>query len=231
MQMRAAVPVLLAVLAAGCHVSTSQLGGRAADEWVRSYTIAPGGEIAVTSTNGAIEVEGYDGPTVEVRAERSVRAVNDQAAKELLSRVTIHEEIAPDRVAIRTEGIGGILIGVSYQVTYRVRAPHAVVPRIRATNGSITARRFDGHLVATSTNGGIVGEDLGGTLEARGTNGNVSVGFRAIGSQGIVVRTTNGRIELVLPESAGARLSAACRNGSISVDGLPFQAEGDQSRR
>ena len=231
MQMRLAAAVLVGVTAAACHGPVGELAGRASDEWVRSYTLAPGGEIEVSSTNGTIEVEGHDGSTVEVRAERTARAVTDESARELVSRITIQEEVTPERVAIRTEGISGLLLGVSYQVTYHVRAPHSVVARLRTTNGAIRVKRFNGHVVAASTNGGVIGEDLGGSLEARGTNGQVRVAFTAVGAQGITIRTTNGRVDLALPGAVKAHLSANCRNGSITVDGLPFQAVGEQTRR
>src|SRR5688572_7561029 len=101
---------------AGCHAGGVSPAGQARDQWVRSYELPPDGEIQVSATNGAIELEGYDGATVEVRAERIAHAATDDAARELVSRIEIREEILPDRVSIRTEGISGILIGVSYQV-------------------------------------------------------------------------------------------------------------------
>ena len=180
----------------------------------------PDGEIQVSATNGAIELEGYDGATVEVRAERIARAASDDAARELVSRIEIKEEVLPNRVSIRTEGISGILIGVSYQVKYQVRAPHSVVARLRVTNGVVTAKAFAGQLIATSTNGGIVGEGSSGKVEARSTNGNVQIALQAIAPGGVSLRTTNGRVDLSLPPAAKADLSAECRNGAVTVEGL-----------
>ena len=219
------------LLAGGCHAGVGELAGRATDEWVRSYDLRPDGEIQVSVTNGTIELQGYEGRTVEVRAERTARGVSDEAARELVSRIAISEDVTPDRVAIRTEGISGLLIGASYQVKYHVRAPHAVVARLRATNGLITAKAFTGHLIATSTNGGIVGEALGGKLEARTTNGNVQIGLEAVSPGGVSLRTTNGRVELAVPAAAKADLSAECRNGAVSVEGLALETFGEQSRR
>jgi hypothetical protein len=218
------------LLAGGCH-GTIELAGQASDEWVRSYELRPDGEIAVSATNGAIDLEGYDGKTVEVRAERSARAGTAEAARELVSKIVINEEVTPDRVAIRTEGISGLLIGVSYQVKYHVRAPHSVVARMRVTNGIVTAKRFSGQLIVTSTNGGIVGEELGGKLEARSTNGMVRISLRDVSPAGVSLRTTNGRVDLSLPASAKADLSAECRNGAVSVEGLTIEPSGEQSRR
>jgi hypothetical protein len=217
--------------AGGCHGPMGALTGQASDEWVRSYELPQDGEIEVSATNGTIDLEGYDGKTVEVRAERTARAVTDEAARELVSKIAINEEVAPDRVAIRTEGVSGLLIGVSYQVRYHVRAPNSVVARMRVTNGVVTAKRFSGHLIATSTNGGIVGEALGGKLEARSTNGAVRIALQQVAPAGVTLRTTNGRVDLSLPASAKADLSAECRNGGVTVEGLSFEPSGEQSRR
>ena len=132
------------LFAAGCHAGGINPAGHASDQWVRSYELPPDGEIQVSATNGAIELEGYDGPTVEVRAERVAHAASDDAARELVSRIEIKEEVLPNRVSISTEGISGILIGVSYEVKYQVRAPHSVVARLRVTNGVVKAKAFAG---------------------------------------------------------------------------------------
>jgi hypothetical protein len=232
MRMRTAIGLFLTLLAAAaCHVPGAELGGRAADEWVRSYTLAPGGELSITTTNGGIEIDGYDGPTVEVRAERVVRAASDQTARDLVARIGIEEEVGADRVTLRSGGIRGLLIGVTYQVTFRVRAPHSIVARLQSTNGAISLRDFKGRVDARNTNGGIVGERLGGSLTARGTNGNVRVAFASIGADGVVIRTTNGRVDVSVPASTKANLEATCTNGTIRIDGLPFEPSGEQTRR
>jgi hypothetical protein len=223
--------VVAALLAAGCHVPVSELTGTARDEWVRSYTIADGGELQVSSSNGAIVLEGYDGPTVEVRAERSAKAMSEEAARELVSKIVINEDVSPDRVVIRTEGIDGLLVGVSYQVTYHVRAPHTIVARLRVTNGTATARSFNGHLIATSTNGGVVGENLAGRIEARSTNGHVRVAATAVAPGGIRLQTTNGHADLVVPETAKADVTVETRNGTVAVEGLSLEPFGEQSKR
>ena len=66
--------VAASLFAAGCHSPAGQLTGHASDEWVRSYELRPDGEIQVSASNGTIDLEGYDGKTVEVRAARTARA-------------------------------------------------------------------------------------------------------------------------------------------------------------
>jgi hypothetical protein len=104
----------LAVVLAGCDMSFAHLTARATDEWTRTYSLTAGGEVRIVNTNGKIEVEGVDGSTVEVRAERIARGATDAAARELLPRIVIREDNKPDRVSLETERMSGILIGAAF---------------------------------------------------------------------------------------------------------------------
>ena len=113
----------LGLLLAGCDLSLGHLTARATDEWSRSYPLEAGGEIRIVNTNGKIEIEGTDGSTVEVKAEKIARGATDTAARELLPRIVIKEDIKPDRVSLETERMSGIMIGAAFEVRYHVRAP------------------------------------------------------------------------------------------------------------
>ena len=63
----------LAVALAGCDVSLGKLTARATDEWTHTYPLTAGGEVRIVNTNGKVDVEGVEGSTVEVRAERIAR--------------------------------------------------------------------------------------------------------------------------------------------------------------
>ena len=87
------------------------LAGRASDTWTHTYPLAVGGEVRVVNTNGKVEVEGVEGATVVIRAERIARATTDEGARALVPRVVIREDVTPDRVSVETEPITGIMIG------------------------------------------------------------------------------------------------------------------------
>src|SRR3979411_1354977 len=103
------VPLVVAL--AGCDVSLGNLSARATEEWTHTYPLTAGGEIRIVNTNGRIDVEGVDGSTVESRAERFARGATDAAAKELLPRIVIKEDVKPDRITLETERMSGIMIG------------------------------------------------------------------------------------------------------------------------
>ena len=102
------------------RVARGSLSAQATDEWTHTYPLTAGGEVQIVNTNGRIEVEGVDGSTVEVRAERIARGATDAAARELLPRIVIKEDVKPDRVTIETERMSGIMIGAGFEVRYHV---------------------------------------------------------------------------------------------------------------
>jgi hypothetical protein len=221
----------VALVLSACDMSLAHLTARATDEWNRSYPLAPGGEVRIVNTNGKIEIEGVDGSTVEVRAERIARGATDTAARELLPRIVIKEDVTPDRVSLETERMSGILIGVSFEVRYHVRAPKDAVVKVTNTNGQVALTTLSGDVTAQTTNGGVNGKALSGAVDARSTNGGVTIDMASVGSGRIAMRTTNGGVTLTLPETAKADISASCTNGGINVNSLDKLEITESSRR
>jgi len=227
---RRLVLCLAAVVALGGCVGNLALNGRATDEWTRSYQLAAGGQLRIENTNGRIDVEGVDGSTVEVKAERIAKATTDTGAEELLPRIKIEEDVKPDRIDIRTSRMSGIMIGASIEVRYHVRAPKAAKLHVTNTNGIITLTALSGDVEAHTTNGGVRGSDLGGAVDASATNGGVTMDFASVGKDSIRLSTTNGGVVIGLPDSAKADVVATCTNGGINVNGVKMEIS-EQSRR
>jgi DUF4097 and DUF4098 domain-containing protein YvlB len=221
----------LVVGLAGCDMSLGNLTARATEEWTRTYPLSPGGEVRIVNTNGRIDVEGVDGSTVEVKAERIARGATEAAARELLPRIVIKEDSKPDRVSLETERISGIMIGVAFEVRYHVRAPKSAAINVTNTNGAVLLTSLSGKVKAHTTNGGVTGRNLTGGLDARSTNGGVSIDLAAVGRERISLHTTNGGVTLALPETAKADLSASCTNGGINVSALDGLEVSEKSRR
>ena len=221
----------LAVALAGCDVSLGHLTAHATDEWTHTYPLTAGGEVRIVNTNGRIDVEGVDGATVEIRAERIAKGATDSAARELLPRIVIREEIKPDRVTLETERMTGIMIGASFEVRYHVRAPKNAVVHMTNTNGQIVLNALAGSVVAHTTNGAVKATALSGGLDAESTNGSLSIEMASVGSEKISLETTNGSVTLMLPEKARASVAASVTNGGISVGALDNFEVTEKSRR
>jgi hypothetical protein len=223
-----ALPVALVL--GGCDMSLGNLTGRATDEWTRSYPLTAGGEIRIGNGNGSIEVEAVEGSTVEVRAERIAKAATDTGAQELLPRITIKEDIKPDRVSIETERMGGIMVGANFEVRYHVRAPKSASVDLTNTNGTVVVSGSAGRVAAKTTNGSVTTKNLTGAVEARTTNGSVNVDVASVGSGRIALRTTNGSVTLRLPDDAKADVLATWTNGGINVSNVKIDVT-ERSRR
>jgi hypothetical protein len=221
----------LAVTLAGCDVSLGNLSARATDEWTHTYPLTAGGEVRIVNTNGRIDVEGVDGTTLEVRAERIARGATDAAARELLPRIVIKEDASPDRVSLETERISGFMIGAGFEVRYHVRAPKNAVVNVTNTNGQVVVNALSGNVVAHTTNGAVKGTNLTGGVDGESTNGSVSIDMASLGSERISLETTNGSVTLMLPEKAKATVSASVTNGGITIGSLDNFEVTEKSRR
>jgi hypothetical protein len=227
-----AIAVLILPAAAALAACNGSFGlpGRATDDWTRSYPLADGGQLQISNTNGTVEIEGVSGSTVDVLAERVAHATSDSAARELLSRIVVREDVTPTRIAINTERTDSSFMRAGYEVHYHVRVPKNAAVRVTTTNGRIILAGLAGKTTASTTNGGVSADALTGGITATSTNGRVAVEMAAVGADEINLRTTNGQVSLTLPLEARADVDASVTNGSISVTGVKFEAS-DLSRR
>ena len=220
-------------LMAGCDLAHHgrTLEGRAGDEWTRSYPLAADAEVQIVGASGSIDVRGGNGTTVEVRAERIARAATEAAARELLPRIEIREDITPERVLLQTQGLGGIVIGVEVEVNYHLTVPAGARLRLRAANGPVTVADMNGRVVISSGNGEVTGRNLRGGVDARAVNKPLMIDLAAFGLDPIDLRAVNGPVDLKLPADANATVDANCTNGTIDISDLAFEPLGDQTKR
>jgi hypothetical protein len=187
--------------------------------------------VQITNRNGPVTITAAEGEAVDVRVVRTVKAPTETAAKDLLLKVEIREDVRPDHVELQTVGVGGILINVSWTLHYHVRAPRTAIVRVRSTNGAVDIGGFSGRVIAASTNGELTVTDLKGGAELRSTNGDVHVSVASIGADLIEVRSTNGQVHALLPGDAKANLLASATNGRVAVEGLAIEPMGEQTPR
>ena len=150
-------------------------GGKATDQWTRTYQVAAGGRLELINVNGRITAEASDGTAVEVLADRTAKATTDEGAKELLGRIEMREEVGADRVRVevrapRMNGPSG------HEFTWTVKVPRGISVDLRTVNGAIRIANLDGDVRARSTNGGIKGTALlASSVDAAVTNGGIEI--------------------------------------------------------
>lgn len=226
---RALVLVTAMAAAAACNLQLST-DVEAKDTWTRSYPISAAGTLSIISGNGRITVEAADTQTIEVSAERVVKAGNEAAANDQLKAFEIKEDVGPDRVVIDSS-TRGLQINVSRLVNYTVRVPRGVAVTLESSNGEITATNLAGAFSASSSNGRIRGIDLSGSAKVSATNGVIELRMAAVAEGGISAETTNGTVTVTVPRGANADLTARVTNGAIQRENIDLQVSEESRRR
>jgi hypothetical protein len=205
--------------------------GKAQDTWTRTYKAGPGTRLELINVNGRITAEPGDGPEIELRAERSTKAASDEAARELLSKIEMREEVGTDRVRVevrppRLSGPSG------HEFKWTVKVPRGVAVDLRTVNGGVRITGLDGDVRARSTNGGITGVALNAaSVDASVTNGGIEIELATPVTSGTFdLEAVNGGVAINIPEASKADITGRCVNGGISTT-LPLETIGEQTRR
>jgi hypothetical protein len=219
------------IAATGCGIPFS-FSAEAKDQWKKSYTLAPGGSFEIHNTTGRIEIRAGDGDTVDVVADRVVRAGSDEDARNALKRFEFTEKVTPDQILIDTTSQGlGLEMNVSKHADFVVHLPRSAAVKLVGTNADIDVADVGGVLTVETTNGKVNATSLGNAATVETTNGAVYLDFANVGAGGISCVTTNGRIEIVIPRASKASLSARVTNGAISTQNLDIAATEQSKRR
>jgi hypothetical protein len=222
--------VLVALLgSAGCDVAFSGFREEETDTWTRSYPLSASGRVEIGNTNGFIEVTAGSGQSVEVKAVRVARAASKEAAKEMLSKTTIKEEVTTDLVKLTTQRPAGGWNHGGVEVRYTITVPASARVELQTTNGRIGVTNVTAGTKLGTTNGEIDGRGLSGAISASTTNGSVDLELASL-SDDVRVSTTNGQVNVRVPADAKATISTRWTNGGVEMNGLTVE-EVEKSRR
>lgn len=200
---------------------------------VREITLrATGGTIEVDARpNGGVDVTGANRDDIHVRARVTARANTVERARELASKV----EIDIDGLEVRASGPKNRWDDGDdreyWSVSFRVSVPRRSDLDLRSTNGGISIADVSGDIEFRTTNGGVDLDGLAGTVEGATTNGglDISLAGDSWDGAGLDVRTTNGGINMRIPEDYSARLETGTTNGGLEID-FPITIEGRINR-
>lgn len=87
---------------------------------------------------------------------------------------------------------------------------------VETTNGSIDARRLGARLTGGTTNGKIVVENVDGRIKLETTNGSITARNLDGWGEGILMETTNGRIDVELGKATG-EIKAENTHGELNI--------------
>ncbi len=195
---------------------------------IKEQTVpARGGPIEVDARkNGGISITGWDRGEILVRARIQAAATSQAEADELAKQITI--ETAGGRISA-----SGPATQRDYQwnVSYEIFVPQRSDLSLQTYNGGISVADVHGRIEFNATNGGVVLKRIGGSVHGGTTNGGLHVeltGDRWDGEE-LDVKTTNGGIDMAVPENYSAHLETGTVNGNLSID-FPVTVQGRITR-
>lgn len=240
---RGAPAVAVALVAAASLAGPAAGRAQGADDWcrqnrggeqarhceVREQTIAaPSGGIDVDARpNGGIQVTAGSGDRVRIRSRVTARAESESRARELASQVKIETE--GGRIRARGPDAGH---DEWWSVSYRIEAPASTDVDLRAMNGGIHVQGMRGTTRFNTMNGGVDLVDVAGDVSGSTTNGGLDIVLRGDRwkGKGLDVRTTNGGVDLTVPEGYSAHLETSTVNGGLDL-GFPVTVQGRVDRQ
>jgi hypothetical protein len=193
--------------------NSNSWGGNVSYRELRESTIRPGNLLTVDGRqNGGISVIGSNRSDILVRACVQAWDSTEQAAQTRAKNIRI--ETAP---VVRAEGVDG---QSNMSVSYQILVPRNTNLKLTAHNGGISVSNVEGSMDFTTTNGGVSLSEVAGDVRGRTRNGGVSI--RLAGNRwqgkGLDVETTNGGVNLMMPQNYAARLETRTVNGGFRSD-------------
>ena len=183
---------------------------------VKEQTLPAGGAITVDGRqNGGISIKGWERNEILVRARIESHAPTQAEADALAQQVRIETTA----LNIHAEGPES-RDDYQWYVSFEVFVPRRSDLSLQAHNGGISIAEVTGRIEFKTMNGGVNLRRVGGAVTGHTTNGGVRVelaGARWDGEM-LNVTTTNGGVNIAMPDNYSAHLETATTNGNVSSD-------------
>jgi Putative adhesin len=210
-----------------------------------SYSLRSGGRLTIENFNGSVEISTWDQQTVDISGTKygptaqaaedlrieidhpgdsvSIRAVRPSERRNNLGarfaikvpRGTLLDRITTSNGGIRiADGIGPSRLRTS-NGTISVQGLHGALDA-QTSNGAVELTGVEGDVMAHTSNGRIHADRVLGNFEAVTSNSSIRAEITRANSP-IHVESSNGPIELALPEGLGYSLRAHTTNSSITL--------------
>jgi len=182
-----------------------------AQDFQKTYRIAPGGQIKIGNVSGDVIVTGYDGDSIVVTGTKKGRD-RDQVEVE-------------DR-----SGTANVDIGVRYpkncncdaSIRFDVQVPRSIkydFDHISSVSGDVKVTGVTGRLNASAVSGDVHITDVSGSVSASAVSGDVKVEItRLDGSDDMKFNSVSGNVSVMLPDSLDADVDMSSFSGSIKTD-------------
>jgi hypothetical protein len=217
------------------------LGPQTTDYFDGEYDTDENTVLKVTTINGQIEINVWDGEMVLLNAIKKSRIGQDE-----LDKVEINVLESENLIEIEAEYTGSR--STTPSVDMNIKVPQNVsIESVKTSNGDIQISGVKGNISATTSNGAIVIENIEGYVSATTSNGNLEVkdttGIKDLKSSNgrinteifdftdnISISTSNGRIDVYINPMLNADIEMTTSNGQISLSGITLNVTKSENK-
>ena len=196
---------------------------------VRTTTVrAGGGTISMDAgRNGSISIRGGDVETITVIAKIAATASTQGEADAIAKQVKIN--VTPTQI---TSDGPDQTNHLNWYVSFDVIVPRAAAVMARTQNGGVSLEGLTGRSEAHAVNGPVSIHNMSGEVVGRTQNGPVVADLQGTKWQGVGLdlQTTNGPVDLRIPDGYNAHLETGTVNGPMRFD-FPVTVQGRINRR
>jgi len=183
---------------------------------IKEQTLPAGGIITVDGKqNGGISIKGWERNEVLVRSRIESQAPTQAEADQLAREVRVETA----GLSIHAEG-PQTREDYQWYVSYEIFVPRRSDLSLQAHNGGISISDVSGRIDFKTMNGGVTLRRVGGSVRGSTTNGGVHVELAGVRWDGeeLNVKTTNGGVNINMPNNYSAHLETSTVNGNLSSD-------------
>jgi len=217
------------------------LGPQATDYFNGEYDVNENTILKVTTFNGQIEINVWDGEKVSLNAIKKSRFGQDELDK---AEINVFE--SENLIEIEAEYVGQRSSTPSVDMNIKV-PQNITLEYVKTSNGAIQISGVKGNISATTSNGDIDIDDIEGYISAITSNGRIEVkdttGIKDLKSSNgriyaevfdfkddIIISTSNGGIDVYIYPFLNADIEMTTSNGQISISGISLNITSSEDK-
>ncbi|MDJ0645983.1 MAG: DUF4097 family beta strand repeat-containing protein [Flavobacteriaceae bacterium] len=188
--------------------------------------------VVVDNIFGSIEVEGYNGSTIKIEAEKSINAYNNRALEQGKKEVGVRVEEIDNYIYVfldtpysrfnRETGRfsyheNNSRRNYSYTLDFKIKVPYTTNLELKTVNdGNLVVRNVHANeIVVKNINGPITLDNISGKTHANALNRDINISYKTKPLDGSTYESLNGNINIMIKENLNADVSFKTMNGGF----------------
>ena len=176
--------------------------------------------LGLAGISGNIDVTGVSGAeSVLITGTRRVESESVEDAERNLAELKVSHSVAGDGISVRTSQPEKTE-GRNFIVNYSVSLPKSFITSVTNVSGNVTVESMQSTVTIANVSGSIRAPDIFGSVSISQANGPMDASVTLPVGGSIEMACVAGDIDLEIPQSTSATLSATVKVGSRSVSNL-----------